>query len=259
MKIILTIFFIAALLYCLLLIAAKFFAASLMFQPPARTYVKTAEHKTFAMPDGTELTGLFLQADKPVCNLFYCHGNGEDLGVIYPLLNEFRKRGISVFSYDYPGYGYSYKKIKPSEKKLYESADAAWKFASQKLGFSPENTVLMGFSLGSAPVSLLGSKIENWRGIILAGGLANGVKTVLPIDIIPWKILDNASKVSKIKSPLLLIHGTRDFIVAPHNAKENFAAAKCPKQLVWLEGFYHNDIPSSPEYWNSTMSFINKK
>lgn len=243
--------------YAALLIFARLFSNALMFHPPARTYSKTPEHTAFKMHDGMELTAVFLKSSNPGApKVFYCHGNGEDLGMIYPVLNELRRRGFSVFSYDYPGYGYSYGKASPTEENLYESAQAAWKCASEKFGFTPENTVLMGFSLGSAAVCSLSEKYSGWRGMVLAGGISNGVKTILPVDIIPWKILDNSSKVSKIGCPLLLLHGTLDFIVAPRNARENFNAAKHPKKLVWLEGFHHNDIVSSPEFWSETVSFI---
>lgn len=245
----------AALVYCGILAAAKLFANALMFHPPARTYVKTRELSFFEMPDGTKLAALMLKSGKSDApKIFYCHGNGEDLGLVRPGLEELRKRGFDVFSYDYCGYGFS--EGRPTEKNLYESAEAAWNYAAAKFGYTPENTVLFGFSLGSAAVCAVAEKRDGWRGIILAGGIANGAKTTLPIDIIPWKILDNSSKVAEFKCPLLILHGTRDAIVAPRNARENFAAAKCPKKLVWLKGYGHNNISSSPEYAAEVENFI---
>ena len=254
MKFLLTSVLILTALYAFVLLLAFLFSDKLMFAPPPRTYVKTTEHSTFDYGGKTQLTSIFLKAENPQGNIFYCHGNGEDLGMIYPFLDALRKFGYNVFSYDYAGYGYSDEK--PTEQKLYKSAESAWKYASQKYGFTPENTFLMGFSLGSAVAFHTSTLAENWRGVIIAGGIAKGSLTILPINIIPWKILDNVSKVAKLKSPLLLLHGTEDSIVAPHNAKINFYSANCKKKLVMFEGFNHNDVFSSPKFWEEVKKFL---
>ena len=241
-------------LYCLFLVCIYLFADSLMFAPPARTYVKTTEHFSFNYGGETELTGVFLKAENSKGNIFYCHGNGEDLGMIYPFLDALRKMGYNVFSYDYAGYGYSDEK--PTEKKLYKSAESAWEYANKNLGFCPENTFLMGFSLGSAVAIHVSTLAETWQGVIITGGIAKGVLTLLPVNIVPWQILDNASKVEKLKAPLLLIHGTKDKIVAPHNAKINYNSAKCKKKLVMMDGFGHNDVFASPKFWDEVKKFL---
>ncbi len=254
MKILLIVFSIIASLYALLLLFVYLFADSLMFHPPARTYVKTSEHLFFKDSDGDELVGVFLKAENPKFNIFYCHGNGEDLGMIYPLLHALRQNGYNVFSFDYNGYGYS--SGKHTEKKLYKSCESAWKFAKENLNFRSQNTLLMGFSLGSAAICHTSTLEQNWLGAIIAGGIAKGVTTVLPMDIVPWDILNNQSKVAKFNSPLLILHGTDDIIVAPRNAKMNYAVAQCPKKLVMLEGFNHNDIFASPIFWGEIRKFL---
>ena len=151
MKILLAVIICAAVVYALVLLAAFFFADALMFHPPARTYVKTGEIVEFESDSGARLAGLFLKSSAPTSvNIFYCHGNGEDLGMIYSGLNRLRELGCNVFSFDYDGYGLS--EGKPSEENLYKSARSAWEFAEKNLGFTPQNTVLFGFSLGSAAV-----------------------------------------------------------------------------------------------------------
>ncbi len=254
MKILLIILSLPIALYALLLLFAYLFADSLMFHPPSRTYVKTSEHVFFKGANGSDLVGVFLKADNPKFNIIYCHGNGEDIGMVYPFLHALRQNGYNVFSFDYNGYGYS--TGKPTEKNLYLSCEAAWKYAKENLNFAPENTMLMGFSLGSAAICHISTLEKNWLGAIISGGISKGVTTILPVNIIPWSILDNQSKIAKFKSPLLLLHGTRDMIVAPRNAKMNYDAAQCPKKLVMLEGFNHNDIFSSPDYWNEIQIFL---
>jgi len=244
-----------ACLYFCFLAAVYFFANSLMFHPPAQTYAMTFEHLKIAVKGG-EISAVCLKAEKPKGFIFYSHGNGEDLGIVYPLLDAFRKLGYTVFSYDYPGYGISNKRVKPTEAGMYESALAAWEYARKNLGFEPKNTFLFGFSLGSAPTCLIASRETDIRGVILAGGIANGAKTFLPVNIVPWKILDNSSKVANFKRPLLIVHGSNDNIVSPHNARENFEAAKCPKKLVVIDGFGHNDLSAAPLYKSEIEEFL---
>ena len=227
MKFLITFLLSIATIYALILLLVFVFSDKLMFAPPPRTYVKTTEHSSFDYGGKSQLTCIFLKAENPRGNIFYCHGNGEDLGMIYPFLNALRKFGYNVFSYDYAGYGYSDEK--PSEKKLYKSAESAWQFAQEKYGFTPTNTFLMGFSLGSAVALHTSTLAENWRGVIITGGIAKGALTMLPVNIIPWKILDNVSKIKKLKAPLLLLHGTKDRIVAPRNVKLKFNSANCKK------------------------------
>ena len=257
MKFLITFLLSIATIYALILLLVFVFSDKLMFAPPHRTYVKTTEHSSFDYGGKSQLTCIFLKAENPRGNIFYCHGNGEDLGMIYPFLNALRKFGYNVFSYDYAGYGYSDEK--PSEKKLYKSAESAWQFAQEKYGFTPTNTFLMGFSLGSAVALHTSTLAENWRGVIITGGIAKGALTMLPVNIIPWKILDNVSKIKKLKAPLLLLHGTNDKIVAPRNVKLNFNSANCKKKLVMFEGFNHNDVFSSPKFWDEVEKFLKEQ
>ena len=129
----------------------------------------------------------------------------------------------------------------------------------KKYGFTPTNTFLMGFSLGSAVALHTSTLAENWRGVIITGGIAKGALTMLPVNIIPWKILDNVSKIKKLKAPLLLLHGTKDRIVAPRNVKLNFNSANCKKKLVMFEGFNHNDVFSSPKFWDEVEKFLKEQ
>jgi hypothetical protein len=52
---------------------------------------------------------------------------------------------------------------------------------------------------------------------------------------------DNLEKISRLKRPLLLIHGKQDSICPPRMAEELFARAPAEKQLLWIPGAGHND------------------
>ncbi len=60
--------------------------------------------------------------------------------------------------------------------------------------------------------------------------------------------------------PLLLLHGTQDNLIAPEQAKWNFAAARQPKQLHWMQGAIHCSGLSveGAAYENRIVAFFKK-
>ena len=92
---------------------------------------------------------------------------------------------------------------------------------------------------------------------MVIGGFSKAVKAVLPVNIIPWEMLDNSSKISQFKFPALFMHGRRDMVVPFRNALENYKAA--PRGLGRLAVFPdrgHYGLPDSPKYWDEAVGFI---
>ncbi len=52
---------------------------------------------------------------------------------------------------------------------------------------------------------------------------------------------DAATKVGKIGSPLLVVHGTQDSTINPELGRKLFEAAREPKALVMVEGGSHHN------------------
>lgn len=96
---------------------------------------------------------------------------------------------------------------------------------SQKLRFADSNIAVVGTPLGRAAACEIISRHPNLRCAVIVGGFSKAVKAVLPVDIIPWEMLDNSSKISQFKIPILFLHGRRDIIVPFRNARENLRSA----------------------------------
>lgn len=254
--------------YALLLAFAYFFADALIFRPPPPTYVfngsfanseiaDSSEEVKIKMEGQGELAGIFLEKkNSPYC-ILYSHGNGEDLGMIKALLESYVENlGVSVFSYDYFGYGQT--GGKPTRENLISSSEAAWEFLIREKKYDPKNIILVGYSLGSVPSTHLAECHSQARGVILIGGIAKGVLTILPFNIVPWEILNNLKKWENIKIPLLVIHGTWDAIVPIRNGKKVFEAAKTPKRALWLKSCGHLDVHEfAPKiYFEEIENFI---
>ena len=241
--------------YLLLLLFARLFANRFMFAPPEPTYFECDDF--FKIPSGEKIAVSYLENKDAEYFILYCHGNGEDLGMVAPLLDEYRKRlNAEVMSFDYCGYGLS--SGTPTEENLDEASDGAWKFLTEKKGAKPEKIVLVGYSLGSAGAAHLALKHQNVRGAIIIGGVAKGAMTIFPFNPIPWDILNNEEKWKSINLPLLLLHGTSDAIVPVWNAHSVFESARGPKRAVFIRNCGHLKIfEKFPEiYWGEIEKFL---
>lgn len=256
MKMILSILAALAALYAGLLIFALFFSESVIFHKVTTSYELSDDIVFLELPDGVKVAARKLapEGGAKIC-VIYSHGNGEDLGRIAETVEGYRARGFAVLAYEYPGYGLSGGKA--SVAGMEAAADAAWNYAAKNMGYAPENIALAGYSLGSYPACLTASKHPDARCIVLIGGLSHGVKSILPWNMVPWKILPNADLLCNSRVPVLMLHGTRDMVVPPRNARENFSKAGGRKKLVWFKGYGHYHLPEDPLYWKEVVPFIN--
>ena len=121
--------------------------------------------------DGTGLHGWYVPGDGPA-TLVWFHGNAGNIShrVENPLqLN--RHLGVSVFIFDYRGYGRS--DGKPSESGLYMDAEAAIEYLVNDRGLVPETDLVMfGRSLGAAVAVEMAAR-HLTRSVVLESGFTS--------------------------------------------------------------------------------------
>ncbi|KAK0154584.1 Alpha/beta hydrolase domain-containing protein 17A [Merluccius polli] len=191
--------------------------------------------------------------------VLFSHGNAVDLGQMSSFYIGLGTRiNCNIFSYDYSGYGAS--TGKPSEKNLYADIDAAWHALRTRYGISPENIILYGQSIGTVPTVDLASRYE-CAAVVLHSPLTSGMRVAFPdtkktycFDAFP-----NIEKVSKITSPVLIIHGTEDEVIDFSHGLALFE--RCPKAVepLWVEGAGHNDIELYTQYLERLRRFIGQE
>ncbi|KAG9270143.1 protein ABHD17A-like [Astyanax mexicanus] len=191
--------------------------------------------------------------------VLFSHGNAVDLGQMSSFYIGLGTRiNCNIFSYDYSGYGVS--TGKPSEKNLYADIDAAWQALRTRYGISPENIILYGQSIGTVPTVDLASRYE-CAAVILHSPLTSGMRVAFPdtkktycFDAFP-----NIEKVSKITSPVLIIHGTEDEVIDFSHGLALYE--RCPKAVepLWVEGAGHNDIELYSQYLERLRRFIGQE
>ncbi|XP_046508740.1 alpha/beta hydrolase domain-containing protein 17C [Equus quagga] len=188
--------------------------------------------------------------------LLFSHGNAVDLGQMCSFYIGLGSRiNCNIFSYDYSGYGVS--SGRPSEKNLYADIDAAWQALRTRYGVSPENIILYGQSIGTVPTVDLASRYE-CAAVILHSPLMSGLRVAFPdtrktycFDAFP-----SIDKISKVTSPVLVIHGTEDEVIDFSHGLAMYE--RCPRAVepLWVEGAGHNDIELYAQYLERLKQFI---
>jgi pimeloyl-ACP methyl ester carboxylesterase len=230
-------------------------ADDLIFPAPPSSYQDDEDIIKLKASDGETISAYHLKATNSDRLLIYSHGNGEDIGNARPFLELFRKLGISVLAYDYPGYGTS--SGQPSENGCYAAIEAAYKYATETLGYQPGQITLYGRSLGSGPSSWLAER-EPVSGLIFDGAFTSTFRVMTGIKLLPWDKFDNYARLPNINSPILIIHGTHDRTVPFSHAVKNWEAIKGSKYKLFVDGASHGNLieVAGAEYWNSVTPFI---
>lgn len=200
--------------------------------------------------DGQRINALYFAgtSDKIV---LYFHGNAGDMSSWQYVSRDFVRLGYHFFLIDYRGYGKSSGSL--SEKGLYEDARAAWDYVTNVKNFRPERIIIYGRSIGTGVAMELASRNEAGLLVLEAPytDLRSLAKQKAPI-VLPALTLryhfDNLSKVGKVRSPILFIHGSDDRLIPPSHSRKLFDAFQGQKKLVIIEGGSHNDLSEHASY-----------
>lgn len=201
---------------------------------------------------------MYVKACKnPKFTILFSHGNAADLGLMSSFyLGLGNKISCNVFGYDYSGYGLS--SGKPSERNLYTNIEVAWNELKKRYNLQANQVILYGQSIGTVPTVDLASKYD-FAGVILHSPLTSGLRLAFPNTKRTWffDAFPNIDKVSKINSPVLVIHGTEDEVIDISHGQAIHALCKNPAAPLWVEGAGHNDIELFREYLERVKKFIN--
>lgn len=227
--------------YVLIALFAFFIAERVIFQPPRPSYSRATlpvTHVAVARAESVAVLHLPLAGAR--YTILYSHGNAEDLGHVAPLLEGLRDLGFAVIGYDYRGYGLS-APGRPTVRKAVEDAEAVYRHAVDDLRIPPDRIILYGSSVGSGPSFEL-AVAHDPAGMILQGAFTSTYRVVTRVALFPFDRFRNLTRLRDVRCPMLVIHGTRDFVVPASHGRRLFAAAAVPKQALWVEDAGHNDL-----------------
>jgi alpha-beta hydrolase superfamily lysophospholipase len=216
---------------------------------------------------GRKIYGYFIKSDgtNPTITILYFHGNWDHLQYYWPRAELLYKAGCNVFIFDYQGYGMS--DGSPSEQSLYADCRAALDYVLSRNDVSRSRLVFFGYSLGCAGAIDLASYTFSPSALCLEAPYASssallqsGTLLNIPNSYVMRGEYNNAEKIKKVQSPVLVIHGEADnFIDLEKNGAVVFNNANSPKLLIRVPGADHEGIPATwgpDNYVSAIRQFI---
>jgi len=215
----------------------------------------------FQSSDGTKLFGWYVENAATSAVVLWCHGNAGNIINRLENLRELYRRGLSVFLFDYRGYGRSHGS--PSEEGLYQDAIGAYDYLTRIRMIRPERIVLFGRSLGAAVAAEVVSQ-KPAAGLILESSFPS-IEAVakfhyggLPVHWLLGAEFRLIDRLPQLSLPKLIIHGDRDDIIPMELGRHVFDAAKPPKSFYVIKGADHNNtyyVGGDP-YFQRIVEFV---
>lgn len=217
------------------------------------------EDAEFSAADGAALHGWYVPHAKPRGVVLFCHGNAGNITHREEILRRLhRVAGVSVFIFDYRGYGRS--QGKPTEAGVLADARAAREWLARRANLPAKRLILMGESLGGAVAVHLAAE-GGARGLILESTFTSLPDVAayhfpwVPVRLLMRTRLDALAKIREYRGPLLQSHGDQDTIVPYDLGRRLFEAAHEPKQFITFPGGDHNDL-RDVDYYEKLGEFI---
>lgn len=232
--------------------------------PPAAVGIPDGELVEVTTQDGVTLRGWYLPpnpapAEGKAPGLLWFYGNMETIGGIAPVLREFRPPGIGMLVLDYRGYGQS--GGRPTERGVYRDADAAWAYITSRPEIDDTRVAVYGRSIGSAVALYLATE-QPVSAVVLESAFTSGrdmaEEHYAPVPSVLVELeLDNVSRARELTVPLLVFHGSDDWI-APLPMGRAVAEAGRAEEFVVIDGAGHNDtyLEGGEEYRRRMHEFL---
>lgn len=213
----------------------------------------------FDSADGVKLHGWYVPAAQPSGYLLYAHGNAgnlSDRAAVIRLLNH--ELGLSVFIFDYRGYGRS--QGRPSVNGIRADGKAAMNWLRSRAGIGSNDIILLGSSLGGLVAVHLAAE-EGARALILEGAFPSLARVArsrfpwLPVGPLLRQDINAGELIRGFRGPVFQSHAGQDSIIPIALGRSLFEAANDPKEFMVLPARDHNDARPA-EYYRRLGRFL---
>ncbi len=242
------IFFTSALfIYLILLTLIYFNQRKLLYLPSENNYLDD--------PIKFDYTEYFIEVDKNIKirswlikkdlknykTLLFFHGNAGNLFNRSYKLNKLSELNLNILIISWRSF--SGNPGEPTESNLYKDAKKAVQWLNKK-GVNSKNIILYGESLGTGVAVEIGQS-NNFDSIILESPYTSMTKAAkiyypyLPVKFLLKDKYDSETKIKKIETPILIMHGKKDNIIPFHMGKKLFDIANQPKKFLQINDDDH--------------------
>lgn len=234
---------------------AYFLGPSILFPVPGAGYLPSDPGVSMLeTTDGRRFAVRYYPNPEASKVIFYHHGNGEDLGYIENKMDQLHRQGFAAFAYDYPGYGHS--EGRPSEEGAIATAERAYHYLIDELGWPPKDVISYGMSLGGGPAVDLATRLP-FGGLVLENAFTSVFRVVTRVRLLPWDFFDNLRKISNVRCPTLIMHATEDQTVPFHHGLALLKKAPDGTRHLWVKGANHVNLSdvAGTSYWTALNDF----
>lgn len=215
----------------------------------------------FEAIDGARLNGWLVKKEGANAIVLFCHGNAGNISHRVEKIEIFNKLGVSMFIFDYRGYGKS--QGHPSEQGLRKDGLAAYNYLMSRHDMKDAKTLLYGESIGGGVAVYLASK--GYGGALITEDTFTSIRdmTKLSLPFIPQFLIrtnfDSLSRIKGVKVPKLIIHALDDEIVPYEMGQRLFEAAPEPKEFLKLRGSHNTAFLESKETYEAGLAKFLKR
>ena len=153
--------------------------------------------------------------------LIYFHGNAEDVGLAYELMDHMRTTlMVHVLGVEYPGYGIY--PGNPSAEAILFDIDNIYTYITQYLNWNSRDTILFGRSIGSGPASWIAANRN--PGALLLMSAYTSIRAVVRnvagrvAQYLVKERFRNIDQMSKVTCPTFIVHGQNDKLIPYSNS-----------------------------------------
>jgi hypothetical protein len=182
-------------------------------------------------------------ADPKAPVMLYLHGARRTVWGSGFRIRHLQELGFAVLAIDYRGFGQSTEAL-PSEAMASEDARAAWSWLART--YPQRDRYIFGHSLGGALAVQLAADVDDAKGLIVEGTFTSIPDVFrsfkwgwLPITPLITQRFEAAEKIARVRSPVLVVHGSDDSLIRPELGRALFDKATAPKRFVLVEGGTH--------------------
>lgn len=225
---------------------------------PEDFMIVPTEH-SFAASDEVKLHAwLFSAADPHAPMMIWFHGNAGNLTDRADMAVELAKRGISVFVFDYRGFGRS--EGRPSESKIFRDSLAAYDYVHKS---GAKEIVLYGESIGGPYAAYVAKERKPVHAVILENSfpslrdMGNALYHPLPLGWAAPFALRTTDWLNEAGAPVLVMHGTRDAVIPYVLGKKLYDGLQVRKELLTSHAG-HCEIPlfEADRYYETVIRFV---
>jgi hypothetical protein len=268
MRILISLFTIAASIYVLLALTVYLLQGKMVFLSglPGRALTATPgdigleyEDVSLTTSDDERLHGWYVPAaDRRGVVLFF-HGNAGNISHRLDSIGIFHQLGLDTLIIDYRGYGQSTGKT--NEQGTYLDAQAAWNYLVDERRIPADRIIIFGRSLGGAIGAWLGTQ-HTPAAMIIESSFTSGVDMArqlypfLPVSLITRLRYPVAEYASRLECPVLVVHSRDDEIIPFAMGQSIFSAVKQRKSFLELRGDHNSGFfISRHDYFAGMNSF----